>query len=339
MKRRTEAMADTFASLTTLRVGGPIKNLVTATSIEELVTAARNSDALLVGGGSNLLVSDDGFDGTVVLVRTREVTIGGDLVTVAAGENWDGFVAEMTDHGCGQLAPLSGIPGTVGAAPIQNIGAYGADVAEHLLAVTVYDRQCHTVREISTADCGFGYRTSIFKHDPRFVVLSVTFWLPAAAAVPVRYPQLADALGVAVGATVPADTVREAVLELRRSKAMVLDAADHDTWSAGSFFINPVVAEAPVAAAGCPTYPADGGRMKLSAAWLIEQAGFGKGYALAGGTGQAALSTKHTLAITNRGRATAADLLELAAMIRDKVAARFGVMLEPEPHLVACGLR
>lgn len=302
MKRRTEAMADTFASLTTLRVGGPIKNLVTATSIEALTAAVRGADAtgepvLLVGGGSNLLVSDDGFDGTVVLVRTRGVTIDGDLVTVAAGENWDGFVAEMTDHGRGQLAPLSGIPGTVGAAPIQNIGAYGADVAEHLLAVTVYDRQCHTVREISTADCGFGYRTSIFKHDPRFVVLSVTFWLPAAAAVPVRYPQLADALGVAV----PADTVREAVLKLRRSKAMVLDAADHDTWSAGSFFINPVVAD--------------------------------------GSTGQAALSTKHTLAITNRGGATAADLLELAAVIRSGVAARFGVGLEPEPHLVGCGLR
>ncbi|BBY97886.1 UDP-N-acetylmuramate dehydrogenase [Mycolicibacterium fallax] len=327
-----------FAALTTLRVGGPVARLMTATTAEELVTAAADPDALLVGGGSNLLVGDDGFPGTVVLVRTTGVEVDGDLVTVAAGENWDGFVAEMLAAGRGQLSALSGIPGTVGATPIQNVGAYGADVSQFLTGVTVYDRELQKVRDMSAEDCGFGYRTSIFKRNSRRVVLSVTFRLPVCETASVTYPQLAGRLGVRVGDDAPAGAVRDAVLALRRSKGMVLDAEDRDTWSVGSFFINPVVAEVPAAADGGPAHPAPAG-VKLSAAWLIENAGFGPGFTVPGSGGRAALSTKHTLAITNRGGATAADVLELAGHIRDGVWERFGVQLAPEATLVGCELR
>ena len=323
----------TFAALTTLHLGGPIRNLVTAASVDELIGAARDAEAMIVGGGSNLLVSDEGFDGTVVLVRTRGVDVDGDLVTVAAGENWDGFVATMLEAGRGQLAALSGIPGSVGATPIQNVGAYGADVSQFIGHVTAYDRSQGRLHEIPAADCGFGYRTSVFKLSRRFVVVSVTFRLPVCQTVPVTYPQLADALGLQVGQEAAADEVRETVLQLRRSKGMVLDDGDHDTWSAGSFFINPVLPEVPAAAGDCQSWPDPAGR-KLSAAWLIEKAGFGRGYTVPGGTGQAALSGKHTLAITNRGAATTADVLELAATIRDGVREKFGVTLEPEPLLV-----
>lgn len=334
----SELPGPAFAAFTTLHLGGPIRNLVTADTAEELINAARDAEAMIVGGGSNLLVSDEGFDGTVVLVRTRGVDISGDQVTVAAGENWDDFVAAMLVAGRGGPAALSGIPGSVGATPIQNVGAYGADVSQFVGHVTVYDRIQGRVREIASADCRFGYRTSVFKLSRRFVVVSVTFRLPVCQTVPVMYPQLADALGVRVGHEAAADEVRETVLQLRRSKGMVLDDDDHDTWSAGSFFINPVLPEVPAAAGDCPSWPDPAGR-KLSAAWLVEQAGFGRGYTIPGGTGQAALSGKHTLALTNRGEASTVDMLELAATIRGGVREKFGVTLEPEPQLVGCRVR
>jgi len=328
----------TFAAITTLRVGGPIGNLVTAECADELVDAARDAEALIVGGGSNLLVGDDGFDGTVVLVRTRGVDIDGDRVTVAAGENWDDFVAAMLAAGRGQLAPLSGIPGSIGATPLQNVGAYGADVSQVIDHVAVYDRRESCVREIASAACRFGYRTSVFKNSRRFVVVSATFRLPAVRTVPAVYPQLAAALEVPAGHEVAAGDVREAVLRLRRSKGMVLDDGDHDTWSAGSFFVNPVLAEVPAALRDCPSWPDPAG-CKLSAAWLIEQAGFGRGFTVPGGTGRASLSGKHTLALTNRGGASAAEILELAATIRDVVQKKFNVILEPEPQLVGIRMR
>lgn len=333
----SEPAAPAFAAITTLHLGGPIRNLVTADTAEKLINEACDAEAMIVGGGSNLLVSDEGFDGTVVLVRTRGVDISGDQVTVAAGENWDGFVAAMLAAGRGGPAALSGIPGSAGATPIQNVGAYGDDISQFVGHVTVYDRSQGRVREIASADCRFGYRTSVFKLSRRFVVVSVTFRLPVCRTVPVMYPQLADALGVRVGQQAAADEVRETVLQLRRSKGMVLDD-DHDTWSAGSFFINPVLSEVPASATDCPSWPDPAGR-KLSAAWLVEQAGFGRGYTMPGGTGQAALSGKHTLALTNRGEATTADMLELAATIRSGVREKFGVTLEPEPLLVGCQLR
>ena len=329
----SERPGPTFAAITTLRVGGPIGNLVTAESADDLVDAACDAEALIVGGGSNLLVGDEGFEGTVVLVRTRGVDIDGDRVTVAAGENWDDFVAAMLAAGRGQLAPLSGIPGSIGATPIQNVGAYGADVSQVIDRVAVYDRRQGCVREITSAACRFGYRTSVFKNSRRFVVVSATFLLPVVRTVSVVYPQLAAALEVPVGHEAAAGDVREAVLRLRRSKGMVLDDGDHDTWSAGSFFVNPVLTEVPAALSDCPSWPDPAGH-KLSAAWLIEQAGFGRGFTIPGGTGRASLSGKHTLALTNRGGASAAEILELAATIRDGVQKKFNVILEPEPQLV-----
>ena len=299
---------------------------------------------LVLGGGSNLLVGDDGFDGTVVHVATRGVAAevsgcSGALVGVAAGEDWDALVERaVTEEWGGGIECLSGIPGLVGASPIQNVGAYGADVSELVAAVRTWDRGTGRQVTFAAADCGFGYRTSRFKADPgRFLVLEVRFQLPLASrSAPIRYAELARMLGVGLGDRVPVPDVRDAVLALRRAKGMVLDEADHDTWSAGSFFTNPVLdpgqaARLPVEA---PQFPADGGRTKTSAAWLIEHAGFGRGY----GAGPARLSGKHTLALTNRGGAAAADLLAVAREVRSGVQARFGITLVPEPVLVGCSL-
>ncbi len=260
------------------------------------------------------------------------------VVRAAAGEDWDSLVARAVDDGWVGVEALSGIPGSVGATPIQNVGAYGQEVSETLTAVRVWDRSQRRPRTLAAADCGFGYRTSRFKAEPdRFVVLEVVFAFPRGElGAPIGYAQLADRLGVEPGARVPVAAVRDAVLDLRRSKGMVLDAADHDTWSAGSFFTNllldPTVAERLPAEA--PRWPQPDGRVKTSAAWLIERAGFARGH----GAGAARISTKHTLALTNRGGATTADLLALAREVRDGVSARFGVDLVPEPTLVDCTL-
>ncbi len=349
-----------LADLTTLRIGGPAGDVVAPSTEGELVAAVTELDRagrplLLVGGGSNLVVADEGFPGTVVRILTRGVAeravdaqietsadAGAErLVDVAAGESWDDLVARTVRSGLAGLEALSGIPGLTGATPVQNVGAYGQEVAQTIEAVRVLDRASGQVRTLASVDCGFGYRTSAFRGGARFVVLGVTFRLRSTGtSTPIGYGELARALGVDVGAVAPLPAVRDAVLRLRRAKGMVLDPTDPDTASAGSFFTNPVLDEAGAAAlpAGAPRYPAEGGRTKTSAAWLIEQAGYGRGYTTAAGSGRARISTKHTLALTNAHGATTADLLDLAREIRAGVRERFGIELTPEPVLVGCSL-
>jgi UDP-N-acetylmuramate dehydrogenase len=338
-----------LADHTTLRLGGPARSWVRATTEAGLVDAVRRADevgepVLVLAGGSNLVVADDGFPGTVVEVATSGIepdvtddapTCGGAVVKVAAGESWDAFVATAVERGWVGVEALSGIPGSVGATPIQNVGAYGQEVSQTIASVRVWDRRLRGFRTFAAADCGFGYRTSRFKADPtRHVVVEVTFQLrQGALGTPVTYAELATALDVEPGARAPMGDVRRAVLGLRAGKGMVLDPADHDTWSAGSFFTNPVIAADRVPE-GAPAWPQPDGSVKTSAAWLIERAGFGKGY----GDGPARLSSKHTLALTNRGGATTADLLALAREIRDGVEARFAIRLVNEPVLVGCDL-
>ena len=334
-----------LAGYTTLRLGGPAAELLVADDEASLVEAVRSADLagtplLLVGGGSNLVVADEGFPGRVVVVRNRGVRVesdlcGGAFVEVSAGEDWDEVVATAVGSGWVGIEALSGIPGTTGATPIQNVGAYGQEVAHTLARVRTWDRARGEIRSFAAADCGFGYRTSRFKQDPdRFVVLSVSFQFALGElGAAVQYAELAHTLGVATGERAPASEVREAVLELRRGKGMVLDAADHDTWSTGSFFTNPIVAAADVPD-GAPAWPQADGRVKTSAAWLIERAGFSRGH----GNERARLSSKHTLALTNRGDASTADLLELAREIRAGVEDRFGITLVNEPVLVGCRL-
>ncbi|HET7801983.1 MAG TPA: UDP-N-acetylmuramate dehydrogenase, partial [Humibacillus xanthopallidus] len=336
-----------LATLTTMRVGGPAARLVTVSTIDELVDTVREVDdadepLLVVSGGSNLIVSDEGFEGTVVHVATEGVTpesadfCGGALVRVAAGEGWDSLVERAVAEGWAGVEGLSGIPGLTGATPIQNVGAYGQDVSQTIWSVRTWDRREQVVRTFANDDCGFGYRHSRFKGTDRFVVLDVLFQFEIAdLSRPVAYAALADGLGVPLGTRVPLSDAREAVLEQRRSRGMVLDADDHDTWSCGSFFTNPILSphafdalvervsdhlgpEAPVP----PRFAESDGRVKTSAAWLIDKAGFGKGHGL---PGPAALSTKHTLAVTNRGGATTADVLALAREVRDGVEQAFGV--------------
>ncbi len=356
--------ATRLADLTTMRVGGPAQRIVTAHDADELVAAVQAADAageplLIVSGGSNLLVADAGFEGTVVRVASRGVRVesqdacSGATVRVAAGEPWDEFVAHTVAQGWAGVEALSGIPGLTGATPIQNVGAYGQDVSQTIAQVRTWDRQEGRQRTFAAADCGFSYRHSLFKEtadgaSPRYVVLDVTFQFELAdLSKPLAYADLARGLGVELGARVPLADAREAVLEQRRRRGMVLDAADHDTWSCGSFFTNPILTPQQLAdlerrvverlgdAAGLPRFPEPDGRVKTSAAWLIDRAGFAKGHGL---PGPAALSTKHTLALTNRGEATAADLLALAREVRDGVEATFGVRLVNEPVLVGLTL-
>jgi UDP-N-acetylmuramate dehydrogenase len=342
-------VAELLRDHTTLRLGGPATSWVRATSEHDLVDAVRRADeagepVLVLAGGSNLVVADEGFAGTVVEVATSGIradhegadpTCGGVVVTVAAGETWDDLVATAVERHWVGLEALSGIPGSVGATPIQNVGAYGQEVAQTLASVRVWDRTLRGIRTFAAADCGFGYRTSRFKADPgRHVVLEVTFQVRQGdLGGPVTYAELARALGVEASTRAPMAEVRGAVLDLRRRKGMVLDPTDHDTWSAGSFFTNPVVPP-PAVPPGAPAWPQPDGLVKTGAAWLIEQAGFGKGY----GEGAARLSTKHTLALTNRGRATTAELLGLARELRDGVEREFGIRLTIEPVLVGCEL-
>jgi len=337
-----------LADLTTLRLGGPAGHIVAATAERQLVDAVSIADeagdpALLVAGGSNLVVADEGVAGTVILVRTRGISVDADacsgaMVTVQAGENWDDFVVHAISQGWVGIEALSGIPGSVGATPIQNVGAYGQDVAQTIASVRTYDRIDTRIRTFAAADCGFSYRHSRFKAEPhRYVVLSVTFQFSLGdLGAPVAYADLARTVGVDVGERAPAAAVREAVLGLRRGKGMVLDAEDHDTWSAGSFFTNPLLDsdQASRLPDDAPRYVQPDGRVKSSAAWLIERAGFTKGY----GDGAARLSTKHTLALTNRGEATTADLLGLAREIRSGVENKFGITLVNEPVLIGCKL-
>jgi UDP-N-acetylmuramate dehydrogenase len=337
----------TFAEHTTLRVGGPVPRWIIARSEESCIEAIVECDdiespSLVVGGGSNIVCSDRVFDGTVVQVANTGISFtdrGGHLRAVAAaGEPWDAFVVRSLQSGSGALAPLSGIPGLVGATPIQNVGAYGAEVSRYVASVRVWDRLERSVRELTDEECEFGYRTSALKSMPdRFIVLEVVYDLPLDGSLAIEYGQLAERLHVDIGDVVDGERVREAVLALRRHKGMVLDDVDHDTWSVGSFFVNPVIADdrARSLPDDCPRYPADAG-VKISAAWLIENSGIDRGFSLLGS--HARISTKHTLAICNAGGATSDDVLALARHIRDRVQDSYGIALEPEPRLVGCAL-
>jgi UDP-N-acetylmuramate dehydrogenase len=341
-----------LAPFTTLRLGGPAARLDEAGDEAALVARVREADAagedvLVLAGGSNVVIADAGFPGRVVHVGTRGVVLeerpaGVVRLTAQAGEPWDALVARTVAEGLAGIECLAGIPGSAGATPIQNVGAYGQEVAATVAAVRVLDRETGAIADLPPERCGFRYRTSVFKGSARHVVLAVAFDLERSpTARPLRYPELARALGAAPGDRPPLAEARDAVLALRRAKGMVLDPGDHDTWSAGSFFTNPVLAQAeherflgrvherlgPQAAP--PGFPEDGG-VKLSAAWLIEQAGYRRGRRW----GAVGLSEKHALALTNRGGATTAELLAAAREIAGAVGAAFGVDLQPEPVLV-----
>jgi UDP-N-acetylmuramate dehydrogenase len=347
-----------LADYTTLGLGGPAKTFVSTSAEADLVAQVRAADAarepvLLIGGGSNLVISDAGFPGTVIHINCRGLAYaqaGEDAVevTVAAGEDWDDVVAAAVADGLAGLETLSGIPGRAGATPIQNVGAYGREVAEVVTRVRVYDRQQDQIRIIPNEGCSFAYRTSLFKAaGPRYVVLAVTFRLAAQpVSMPVKYAELAAELGVAAGERAGVSDVRAAVLKIRARKGMVLSPGDPDTRSAGSFFTNPIISveqfarvEATAANRGIagpvPKYEAGEGLVKVSAAWLIERSGFAKGY---GAPAPARVSSKHTLALTNTGNATTADLVALAREIVEGVQATFDVTLAPEPTLIGVTL-
>ncbi len=367
-----------LADHTTMRLGGPAARFVTVENTDELVDAARVVDEAdeplgVLSGGSNLVVADAGVEATVVHVATRGITVessdacSGAFVRVAAGEPWDAFVAYACEQGWAGVEALSGIPGCVGSTPVQNVGAYGQEVAQTIARVRTWDRARAEVRTFTAAECGFGYRVSRFKSSPmpgrttgddvsvdlggfspRYVVLDVLFQFEIAdLSRPIAYADLAAGLGVELGVRVPLADAREAVLEQRRRRGMVLDAADPDTWSCGSFFTNPIMSAAEFdslvqrvhAEMGDdltpPRFDAGDGQVKTSAAWLIDKSGFGKGYGL---PGPASLSTKHVLAVTNRGEATTEQVLDLAREVRDGVQARLGIRLVNEPVLVGTTL-
>jgi UDP-N-acetylmuramate dehydrogenase len=332
-----------LAPLTTLRIGPVARRLITCTSTEQIVEVLRASDDVLVlAGGSNVVLADDLTDLTVVLLANTEITVEGNIVRAEAGAPWDDVVVTSLAHGLGGLECLSGIPGSAGATPVQNVGAYGAEVADTIRRVRLLDRRTGEDRWVTPDVLQFGYRTSILKHSQAAVVLEVEFALDAEGrSAPMRYGELAAALDAEPGSRTDPVVVREAVLSLRRSKGMVLDEADHDTWSVGSFFTNPVVStgefdrlrsqiDGPV-----PNYPAPDG-VKLAAGWLVERAGFGKGYP--GDGAPARLSTKHALAVTNRGGATTTDVISLARAVHDGVRTTFGIDLTPEPILIGAAL-
>jgi len=339
-----------LAPRTTLRVGGPARRLVEAATENDLLAAVREADGqgeplLVLAGGSNVVIADEGFAGTVVHVATTGIeraALGSarERLTVAAGEPWDTVVATATAAGLAGIECLSGIPGSAGATPIQNVGAYGQEVSETIRSVRVLDRGSGAITELTARECAFAYRSSALRHADTHVVLAVTFELERSElSAALSYGELVRALGIQPGGRAPLGDVRAAVLELRRGKGMVLDPDDHDTWSAGSFFTNPLLEPAAFAvlarrAGGLdgapPSFPAAGGRVKTSAAWLIERAGFAKGEA----RGEVALSSKHALALTNRGGAGAEQIVAFAREIAERVEQRFGVALSPEPVLV-----
>ncbi|MFC9127108.1 UDP-N-acetylmuramate dehydrogenase [Streptomyces sp. NPDC057099] len=344
-----------LAPLTTFRLGGPATRLITATTDDEVIAAVREADEagtplLLIGGGSNLVIGDKGFEGTALVIATRGFSLDGTRLELAAGEVWTDAVARTVEAGLAGIECLAGIPGSAGATPIQNVGAYGQEVSSTITEVVAYDRRTGETVTLADEDCAFSYRHSRFKSDPeRFVVLRVRFSLEDAGGLsaPLRYAETARALGVEAGDRVPLASARDTVLKLRAGKGMVLDADDHDTWSAGSFFTNPILTDTDFATfrarvkqrlgddAEPPAYPAGEGHTKTSAAWLIDKAGFTKGY----GDGPARISTKHTLALTNRGSATTEDLLTLAREVVAGVHEAFGITLVNEPVTVGVSLQ
>lgn len=350
-----------LSELTTAAVGGPAGTFVEARTEAEIIDAVRSADAageklLIIGGGSNLLISDAGYPGTVLKIASQGFTVnsedscGGVSVVVQAGHNWDALVEHSVLHAWSGLEALSGIPGATGATPVQNVGAYGADVSQTIAAVRTWDRERNAVQTFTNSELKFAYRDSVLKQtttegSPRYVVLTVEFQLPLGRmSAPIRYAELARSLGVEAGKRAYSNDVRREVLRLRASKGMVLDASDRDTYSTGSFFTNPIVPAAVASSLpeGAPQYPAGSdGLVKLSAAWLIDRAGFGKGFGLDPASvsgGRASLSTKHTLAITNRGEACAEDMVAIAREVRRGVVERFGIELHPEPLLIGLAL-
>jgi len=337
-----------LAPLTTLRVGPVARRLITCERTDQIVDVMRalagepRDRVLVLAGGSNVVLADEIADLTVVLLANAGIAVDGATVRAEAGAVWDDVVVAAIDRGLGGLECLSGIPGSAGATPVQNVGAYGAEVADTIRRVRLLDRTTGEDRWVDGSDLHFGYRTSILKHSDTFVVLEVEFGLDAGGrSAPLRYGELTAALGAEPGDRAEPAVVRDAVLALRRRKGMVLDEADHDTWSVGSFFTNPIVTRAEfdrlasTSDTPVPSYPAPDG-VKLAAGWLVEHAGFAKGYPGAGAP--ARLSTKHALALTNRGGATAADVIALARRVRDGVMATFGIELTPEPSLIGTSL-
>jgi UDP-N-acetylmuramate dehydrogenase len=334
----------TLSELTTMRVGGPARRFEIVTDTAQLVELVREADrqgepVLVIGGGSNLVVGDQGFDGLVVKVATCGLEVAGSRLRADAGVEWDRVVSTALDAGLAGIEALSGIPGSVGGTPVQNVGAYGALTSDVLYELTVYDRTTGVIEQWGPERCGFGrHRDSVFKRSNRWVVLDVTYALTeSGTSAGVGYQRLAGRLGVELGAPAGTREVRSAVLELRGRSGMLLDDDDHDTWSVGSFFVHPVVKHVPEAAGAGPQFPDPDG-IKLSAGWLIDQAGFQPGYGQDWGRGTVALSAKHALAITNRGGATTAEVMRFAAHIREGVESRYGIRLAPECDLVNCEL-
>ena len=336
----------TLDKYTSLRVGGPAKSIVNVSTEAEIIAAieaAGDSPVLIIGGGSNVLISDNGFEGTVIHIANNQAesevdACSGATLTIGAGEDWDQFVATTISRGFAGLETLSGIPGTVGAAPIQNIGAYGHEVSEFITRVRTYDRQAKAIKTFTNTECEFEYRNSHFKKHPgRYIVLSVQFQIRTGEiSTPITYAELAKKLGIEVGEKAPVVDTRKAVMELRAAKGMLLNPNDKDSWSAGSFFTNPIVSTeiASDLPEGAPKWPTADGRVKTSAAWLIEHSGIDKGQSHGG----AAVSTKHVLALTNTGNATAEEIAQLAREVRASVQAKFGITLEPEVNLVGITL-
>lgn len=336
----------TLDKYTSLRVGGPAKKIVNVSTEAEIIAAieeAGDSPVLIIGGGSNVLISDSGFEGTVIHIANNQAesevdACSGATLTIGAGEDWDQFVATTIARGFAGLETLSGIPGTVGAAPIQNIGAYGHEVSEFITRVRTYDRETKAIKTFTNAECEFEYRNSHFKKHPgRYIVLSVQFQIRSGEiSTPITYVELAKKLGIAVGEKAPVTDTRKAVMELRAAKGMLLNPDDKDSWSAGSFFTNPIISTeiASNLPAGAPKWPMADGRVKTSAAWLIEHSGIDKGQSHGG----ARISTKHVLALTNSGGATAEELVELAREVRACVQEKFAITLEPEVNLVGISL-
>lgn len=338
-------MAD-LRDYTSLRVGGPAKKFVevgTESEIIAAIEAAGDSPILIIGGGTNILVADSGFEGTVIRITSHSMksevdACSGATLTIGAGENWDAFVALTLERGFAGLETLSGIPGSIGAAPIQNIGAYGHEVSEFITRVRTYDRQVKALKTFTNSECEFSYRNSHFKaHPGRYVILDVQFNLRMGeVTTAITYAELAKKLGIEVGEKAPVLETRKAVLELRSAKGMLLNPNDRDSWSAGSFFTNPIVtkeiaAQLPEAA---PQWPTADGMIKTSAAWLIEHSGVHKGDSHGG----ARVSTKHVLALTNAGNATATDIAELAKSAQKSVFEKFGITLEAEVNLIGITL-
>jgi len=339
---------EALSNFTTLKVGGPAQKIVHAHTEDELVEFVKAADkageqVLILGGGSNLLISDAGFAGTVIRVESKGNALdydacSGGMIEVSAGEDWDKFVALTIEKGFADLESLSGIPGTIGGAPIQNIGAYGHEVSETIARVKAYDRTKGEITTFTNEQCRFSYRNSVFKAEAgRYVILNVTFQLrKGEQSLPITYAELSKFLSINIGDRAPVVEVRKAVLQLRGRKGMLIDAGDVNSNSAGSFFVNPILNKeiADKLPADAPRWPQTDGRVKTSAAWLMEHAGVSKGEKLAG----AQISSKHVLALTNSGDATAGDIVELAKMARAKVFEKFGVKLEAEVQLVGLDL-